>query len=126
MTRVRINDGNYRTSLIEGYCSHQSITAGEELKIFVSTNPARRFTIDLYRMGYYGGAGARKMRTLGPFHGIPQETPEIGEQLFSYLVSQAESRHTPVGCGRFGANMAVSLTNDGPVTFWLEVKPDTE
>ncbi len=57
LTRVRINAGSYRTTLIEGYCSHQSITAGETLSIYVSTDPIRRFAIDIYRMGYYGGAG---------------------------------------------------------------------
>jgi D-tyrosyl-tRNA(Tyr) deacylase len=29
-----------------------------------------------------------------------------------------------VQTGEFGANMQVSLTNDGPVTFWLQVSPD--
>jgi hypothetical protein len=44
LTRVRINEGQFRTSLIEGYCSHQSIEAGETLQLFVSTQPAREFT----------------------------------------------------------------------------------
>jgi len=52
LTRVRINQGKYRTSLVEGYVSHQSIRAGETLTFFVSTEPVRRFTIDLYRLGY--------------------------------------------------------------------------
>lgn len=78
LTRVRINQGKYRTSLIEGYCSHQSIAAGETLKIFVSTDPTRQFTIDVYRMGFYGGAGARQMTTLGPFEGRKQPVPEMG------------------------------------------------
>ncbi len=78
LTRVRINQGNYRTSLIEGYCSHQSIAAGETLKIFVSTKPQRQFAIDVYRMGYYGGTGARKMTTLGPLDGHAQPVPELG------------------------------------------------
>jgi D-aminoacyl-tRNA deacylase len=30
-----------------------------------------------------------------------------------------------VETGRFGADMKVSLTNDGPVTFWLQIKPKT-
>jgi hypothetical protein len=77
LTRVRINSGSYRTSLIEGYCSHQSLDAGETLSIFVSTDPARKFTIDIYRMGWYGGAGARKMTTLGPFEGAVQPVPEM-------------------------------------------------
>ncbi len=78
LTRVRINRGQYRTSLIEGYCSHQSIAAGETLSIFVSSEPPRQFTIDVYRMGYYGGAGARHMTTLGPLAGKTQPVPEMG------------------------------------------------
>lgn len=78
LTRVRINRGKYRTSLIEGYCSRQSIGAGETLQIYVSTEPARRFTLDIYRMGYYGGAGARKMTQLGPLPGRTQPVPPTG------------------------------------------------
>jgi len=43
--------------------------------------------------------------------------PQMGSSLFEFLVSLAQSRHTPVETGRFGADMQVSLTNDGPVTF---------
>ncbi|MEZ6060261.1 MAG: hypothetical protein R3C19_07875 [Planctomycetaceae bacterium] len=78
LTRVRINSGKYRTSLIEGYCSRQSVAAADTLQFFVSTEPARRFTIDVYRMGYYGGSGGRFMRQLGPFDGKTQPVPPIG------------------------------------------------
>jgi D-tyrosyl-tRNA(Tyr) deacylase len=47
--------------------------------------------------------------------------PELGRVLFTHLLSLAEHRHAPVASGRFGADMQVSLTNDGPVTFWLQV-----
>jgi len=47
--------------------------------------------------------------------------PQQGEQLFDFLVEQTRSRHTQVASGRFGADMQVSLVNDGPVTFWLQV-----
>ncbi|AON52711.1 D-aminoacyl-tRNA deacylase [Herbaspirillum seropedicae] len=55
----------------------------------------------------------------------PAATPELGRQLFDHFVAQARSGHgkDKVGTGRFGADMKVSLTNDGPVTFWLQVKP---
>lgn len=46
--------------------------------------------------------------------------PEDGERLFDYLVTQARAAHPDVQVGRFGADMQVSLTNDGPVTFWLQ------
>jgi D-aminoacyl-tRNA deacylase len=46
--------------------------------------------------------------------------PKQGHRLFDFLVKTASSRHTPVESGVFGADMRVSLTNDGPVTLWLE------
>jgi D-tyrosyl-tRNA(Tyr) deacylase len=46
--------------------------------------------------------------------------PDQGLRLFTELVAAAKERHSPVASGVFGANMQVSLTNDGPVTFWLE------
>lgn len=49
--------------------------------------------------------------------------PEPAARLFDLLVERARALHAPVTCGRFGADMQVSLVNDGPVTFWLEVPP---
>ena len=43
-----------------------------------------------------------------------------GRELFDVLVQAARARHGRVETGVFGAHMRVSLTNDGPVTFWLE------
>ena len=43
-----------------------------------------------------------------------------GERLFDLLVELARERYANVQTGRFGADMQVSLINDGPVTFWLE------
>jgi hypothetical protein len=67
-----------RQSLIEGYCTRMSAMAGDKIGFCVSTNPASPFTIDLYRLGYYGGAGGRHVQTLGPFEGNPQPVPEVG------------------------------------------------
>lgn len=50
--------------------------------------------------------------------------PEHGRERFAALVALAEARLPGrVATGRFGTDMQVSLVNDGPVTFWLEVKP---
>ncbi len=46
--------------------------------------------------------------------------PHEGRRLFNYLVERAGRAHPGVQTGRFGADMQVSLTNAGPVTFWLE------
>jgi D-tyrosyl-tRNA(Tyr) deacylase len=46
--------------------------------------------------------------------------PELARGLFDYLLAKAKATQVLVSAGVFGANMQVSLTNDGPVTFWLE------
>lgn len=80
LTRVRLDKTNgFRSPWIEGYCSRQSVEAGDTLDIMVSTAPARKFTIEIFRMGYYGGRGARLMNTLGPFEGKAQPVPPVGE-----------------------------------------------
>jgi hypothetical protein len=79
LSNTRIDPkSKYRCPWIEGYCSRTSARAGESIDLRVSTNPPSAFTIDVYRMGHYGGAGARKMATLGPFAGKVQREPDIG------------------------------------------------
>lgn len=46
--------------------------------------------------------------------------PEKGLQLFSYMKTLAKAKHTNVQFGEFGADMQVSLLNNGPVTFILK------
>ena len=52
----------------------------------------------------------------------PAAPPEEGRRLFDYFVAAAREKHTSVETGEFGADMQVSLVNDGPVTFWLQVR----
>lgn len=47
--------------------------------------------------------------------------PALGETLFDYAVQYARTQIATVETGRFGADMQVSLINDGPVTFLLEI-----
>lgn len=47
--------------------------------------------------------------------------PQLAEQLFAQFVGMARDAWPEVATGRFGADMQVSLTNDGPVTFLLQV-----
>ncbi|MDZ7734877.1 MAG: D-aminoacyl-tRNA deacylase [Gammaproteobacteria bacterium] len=53
--------------------------------------------------------------------------PETGEKLFDHLLARARTADhaVQVEAGRFGADMQVTLTNNGPVTFWLRVPPRT-
>ena len=78
LTRVRPDKSGQRTAHIEGYCSKQSVMTGESIDIMVSTSVKENFRIEIFRTGYYEGAGARLMTTLGPFEGHEQLTPEPG------------------------------------------------
>ena len=50
----------------------------------------------------------------------PAAPPDEGKRLFDYFVAAARAKHPIVETGEFGADMQVSLVNDGPVTFWLQ------
>jgi D-aminoacyl-tRNA deacylase len=52
----------------------------------------------------------------------PAAPPDEGRRLFDYFVAAARVKHPIVETGEFGAEMQVSLINDGPVTFWLQVR----
>ena len=81
LTYVRMDPrARYRTRLIEGYAGRASVKAGDSLDLFVSTDPAAPFVIDVYRLGYYQGKGGRHLTRLGPFEGKTQPTPPVGEE----------------------------------------------
>jgi hypothetical protein len=81
LTSTRIDPATqYRCPWIEGFCSHTSIRAGQTLSIFISTNPASRFTLDVYRLGYYGGTGACLKRSFAPINGNLQPDPPLGNK----------------------------------------------
>lgn len=80
LTRVRPDKDLHRMPDIEGFCSKQSVQAGDKLDIFVSTSSSQDFKIDFYRTGYYSGTGGRHMHSIGPLSGISQSTPSPGDK----------------------------------------------
>ena len=79
LTRTCVDpDAEGRCPWIEGYCSRSSVQAGETISFHVSTNPPSRFTIELFRMGYYGGYGGRRVAVIGGLQGQAQPDPPIG------------------------------------------------
>lgn len=63
------------SSQIEGYAS-TSVNAGSPVSVYVNTKSAS-YSADIYRLGWYGGAGASLKRQLGPFPGSVQAPPSI-------------------------------------------------
>jgi hypothetical protein len=81
LTRMRpTSPSGIRTNLIEGYCRSQSVAVGETLEVCVSTDPVQRFTLEIFRTGYYQGRGARLMKTYRSLPGKTQATPDYGEK----------------------------------------------
>src|SRR5262249_54324364 len=70
----------FRCPWIEGYCSQTSVAAGGRLDVHVSANPESAFTLDIYRMGYYGGAGGGHVAPFGPLNAATQPEPPVGER----------------------------------------------
>lgn len=52
----------------------------------------------------------------------PAASPEIGEALYEKFAADMSALGVPVQTGEFGADMAVQLCNDGPVTIWLDTE----
>lgn len=46
--------------------------------------------------------------------------PDIGKHLYEVFAQRLQAHGVPVETGQFGADMAVELVNDGPVTIWIE------
>jgi hypothetical protein len=66
---------------IESYASLTSVNRGREIKLFVNTTDSR-YTIDFFRMGWYGGLGARHVKgpiqRKGTIQTFPNPDPETG------------------------------------------------
>jgi hypothetical protein len=79
--------GEVRPPAIEGYASEVSVLAGETVHLHVSTSPAERYRVQVYRLGWYGGAGARLVACLpgcgadeaGAAEPVPGPDPATGE-----------------------------------------------
>lgn len=61
---------------IEGYCSKSSVAAGDTVDFFVSTNPGSKFSLNIYRMGFYQGKGGNLKKSIPALQGMQQAEPQ--------------------------------------------------
>ena len=80
---------------IQGFSTQMSVNRGSAISFKVRT-PARAWRLDVYRLGWYGGNGARKVASLAPSAALPQSQPACLTQASTGLID----------CG----NWAVSAT----------------
>ena len=71
--------GDVRSAPIEGYASCRSAVAGEAIELFISADPEADVLVEVFRSGFYAGAGGHKVAELGPVRCGPQPTPAVGE-----------------------------------------------
>ena len=57
---------------IKGYASATSVNKGQNITFYITVNPVQTYTIDIYRVGWYGGAGGRLHQHVGPVEGVRQ------------------------------------------------------
>jgi PKD repeat protein len=70
------DDGNSYTNVIEGYASLTSVPRGGQITFYVNVStPGDSYTMNIYRMGWYGGLGARAVLSVGPLLGVQQPMP---------------------------------------------------
>ena len=60
------------TGQIKGYTSATSVSQGGDLSLYVSVNPVQTYSVDFFRVGWYGGLGARLRLHVGPLNGVRQ------------------------------------------------------
>jgi hypothetical protein len=70
------NLGGDEAGQIKGYGSTTSVKQNETITFHISVNPAQTYTIDVYRMGWYGGLGGRHRLRVGPLVGVQQRPCE--------------------------------------------------
>ena len=76
-TNWQISSANQATNEIVGYGDATSINKGESINLKVSLNQPGQYRIDVYRLGYYGGAGGRLVTSVNSIAGSTQSGPTI-------------------------------------------------
>jgi len=101
---------------IQGFATDISVNVGEMVRFKIDTN-ATSYTLDIYRMGYYGGMGARKVATVLPSAPLPQNQPNCLTEASTGLID----------CGNWAesASWTVPANATSGIYFALATRTDT-
>jgi hypothetical protein len=103
-------------SSIQGFATDISVNVGQAVAFKIST-PATSYTIDIFRLGYYSGAGARKITTIQPSATLPQSQPAC--------LTDSTTRLLDCGNWAISASWAVPSTAVSGIYFALLTRSDT-
>jgi hypothetical protein len=103
------------SSTIQGFATDISVNRGQTVRFKIKT-PAGAYRLDIYRMGYYGGLGARQVATVSPSASLPQSQPACTSDTATGLLD----------CGNWGvsASWAVPTTAVSGIYFAKLVRTD--
>jgi hypothetical protein len=109
------------TGQIKGYASATSVAQNASITLYVTVKPVQTYTIDFYRMGWYGGLGGRLRLSVGPLNGSTQQAclPDLSTGLIACNWSPSYTLTVP-GDWTSGIYLAVlsnSLGYQNYVTF---------
>ncbi len=107
------------SSTIQGYATDISVNRGQTVRFKIDT-PATDYRLEIYRMGYYNGNGARLIATVQPSAGLPQTQPACINEIATGLIdcgNWAESASWPVPNDAVsGVYFAKAVREDGTST----------
>jgi uncharacterized protein YaiE (UPF0345 family) len=113
-TNWKIAEINQATTEIEGYADATSINKGETINLKVSLAQAGQYQIDIYRLGYYGGAGGRLVTSISGLNGVTQSNPIVNPTTglieYQWNTSYALQTGTDWTSGLYFAKLTDSLT----------------
>ena len=101
---------------IQGFATDISVNHGETISFKIQTNAAA-YRIDIYRLGYYGGLGARKVATITPSASLPQTQPACASDASTKLVD----------CGNWAVSASWAVPSDATSGVYIArpVRTDT-
>ncbi|WP_446744406.1 DUF4082 domain-containing protein [Silvibacterium acidisoli] len=111
-----VKTGDAGDPTIQGFATDISVNQGSTIYFKINT-PASAYTITIYRMGYYGGMGARKITTITPSASLPQQQPACNSDTTTGLYD----------CGNWAvsASWAVPATATSGIYFAHLIRSDT-
>jgi len=103
-------------SSIQGFATDISVNRGQTISFKIKTN-ASAYHLDIYRLGYYGGNGARQIATVNPSASLPQNQPACLTNSATHLYD----------CGNWGvsASWAVPSNATSGIYFADAIRTDT-
>ncbi|MET9360125.1 N,N-dimethylformamidase beta subunit family domain-containing protein [Streptomyces sp. NPDC006632] len=98
---------------IKGFASSGAVAPGEAIDFHITVDPPQQFTVDVYRIGHYGGDGAAKIATSPRLSGIVQPPPLTADRTVSCHHWWQSWRYQVPTHASIGAHVAVLTTADG-------------